>query len=775
MINTKRKITVKEKFESTLLQLRSNLKSDSVTNALSTDKDKKLHEKLIDIVDKYYENIDLFDKQKETLQKLLLDNASYLLEKTNSTSFNIYLPNYRNYANFLVDNYYKNENNTTINNKENKHINEIKTTLSNDNILINLEKLKNIDLANYKDSLNKLKETDLNKLKKYNLQELYNNLKNRKDVLAPNIYQALEKKQSLDLEDYQNKLSQIKNMNFDKELTNVENLQKIKNDNFIIGDGSLIGDEIIIDDKLESTENNIGKNVTNKIFDKYTNPVLNIKSVSKVFSKYIIKYNAEYTSTIIGIFAKWGRGKTFFYEQLKKDIEKENTHIYFCKFQPWKYQQQESAWAYLYEKILNNYIENKKTPFSKKISNYELYIKEKFNRKCWIDKIVNGLIDFIDPAKLWKIFLLNKTRLGLGKLIIGLSSILCLFIWIILPIDWKFNAVSWIIGVLGLTGTIFVYKSYSFYMKSKGTVSDLINHYGKTNDYSNYLGFQNEIEKELKYLINTYITKDDERLILFIDDLDRCDEKMIINIMDNLRLVLEDNEINEKLTIITAIDERILLKSIKYKYFNKNNNSRFSKIKAKEYIEKFFLIALKLNHLNDKDKIEIVNEYTSIFNSNKELPTSKTTNTRKEINNNNDTLYNDIKIKEESIIEEVKNISDIENEELEVLNINEIEFIKKLILKHNIDTPRKINIMIQRYLLFKNFIFEELGYENTNYELYISLIFFILEEKNLKKLIQLYDNSENNIIEIEIDEQKFEENRDNFIILVKYAEMVSPF
>lgn len=122
MINTKRKITVKEKFESTLLQLRSNLKSDSVTNALSTDKDKKLHEKLIDIVDKYYENIDLFDKQKETLQKLLLDNASYLLEKTNSTSFYVYLPNYRNYANFLLDNYYKNENNNIINNKETENL-----------------------------------------------------------------------------------------------------------------------------------------------------------------------------------------------------------------------------------------------------------------------------------------------------------------------------------------------------------------------------------------------------------------------------------------------------------------------------------------------------------------------------------------------------------------------------------------------------------------------------------------------------------------------------
>lgn len=334
----------------------------------------------------------------------------------------------------------------------------------------------------------------------------------------------------------------------------------------------------------------------------------------------------------------------------------------------------------------------------------------------------------------------------MSKLLIGLLSILCLFIWIILPIDWKFHAVAWVFGVLGLTGTILVYKSYSFYMKSKGTVSDLISHYGKTNDYSNYLGFQNEIEKELKYLIHTYITKDDERLILFIDDLDRCDEKMIINIMDNLRLVLEDNEINKKLTIITAIDERILLKSIKYKYFNKNNNSRYSKIKAKEYIEKFFLVALKLNHLSDKDKIEIVNEYSSIFNSNKKPHTSSIIEINEEVNHN-DALDNNIDIKEESITEEIKNISHNEDEELEVLNYNEIEFIKDLIIKYNIDTPRKINIMIQRYLLFKNFIFEELGYENTNYQLYISLIFFVLKEKNLKKLVQLYNNSTDNIID----------------------------
>ena len=182
----------------------------------------------------------------------------------------------------------------------------------------------------------------------------------------------------------------------------------------------------------------------------------------------------------------------------------------------------------------------------------------------------------------------------------------------------------------------------------------------------------------------------------------------------------------------------------------------------------------KLNHLSDKDKIEIVNEYSSIFNSNKKPHTSSIIEINEEVNHN-DALDNNIDIKEESITEEIKNISHNEDEELEVLNYNEIEFIKDLIIKYNIDTPRKINIMIQRYLLFKNFIFEELGYENTNYQLYISLIFFVLKEKNLKKLVQLYNNSTDNIIEIEINEKKFKENRDNFIILVKYAEMVSPF
>lgn len=559
---------------------------------------------------------------------------------------------------------------------------------------------------------------------------------------------------------------------------------------------------------------NIGQATTDKILDKHSNPILNIKSVAKVFSTYIIKNNSEYTSTMIGIFAKWGRGKTFFYNQLKKEIQSKNKKIYFCEFQPWKYQKQESAWAYLYEKILNNYLDNDKIESHSKGILFERKSKVFCKKIKFINKLIKLLIEFIEPTKTYKIYLLNKKRLGIEKLFLGLISLFLLAIWIFMPFSWKINFFGWILGVLGTTGILLLYKSYSFYMKSKGTVSDLIANYGKTKNYSNHLGFQNEIEKELRYLINSYITKEEERLILFIDDLDRCDEKMIIDIMDSLRLVLEDDEINKKLTIITAVDERILLKSIKHKYYSKNEVFNNCEISQKEYIEKFYLIALKLNHLDDNDKIKLVKEYTNVFNERTKKDKETQINLEEDVKKGylseiirkiekNKFLDEEEKahIKSEKrlkkliekkavtvldndVIKISDNFQEINNEilkeeteeekELKVLTSHEIKYIEKLVLKYNIDTPRKINMMIQRYLLFKNFIFEELGYEESSYELYISLIFYVLKEEKLKKLIEKYNDSEYDG-KIKIDNDEFPVNKDRLIVLVKYAEMVSPF
>ena len=82
MLNVKRKLAMKERFKSILLELKTSLLNPNVKKELKNDEDKEQHEKLLEFVDKYYKNIDLFEKEEEHVQKLLLKNAEELLSNT---------------------------------------------------------------------------------------------------------------------------------------------------------------------------------------------------------------------------------------------------------------------------------------------------------------------------------------------------------------------------------------------------------------------------------------------------------------------------------------------------------------------------------------------------------------------------------------------------------------------------------------------------------------------------------------------------------------------
>lgn len=223
-------------------------------------------------------------------------------------------------------------------------------------------------------------------------------------------------------------------------------------------------------------------------------PALNVEKIAKVFAKYLINYNSKHTTTLIGIFGMWGRGKTYFFDKVKEYILNTNSEekkFYFCKFQPWKYQRQEAAWAYLYQKVLESYLEKDikylDSSFIKKTLNYQDKLAEKYKNIKWLYKIINS----VNLEQKYKIFLLNIKRLGAVKLVSSLIFIFMAGVWIFLiPFEYKLNIFSWLIGSIGIVGMIYMYKSYSFYMISRHTAKNIIDMYGKTNDYSNYLGFK---------------------------------------------------------------------------------------------------------------------------------------------------------------------------------------------------------------------------------------------------------------------------------------------
>lgn len=520
-------------------------------------------------------------------------------------------------------------------------------------------------------------------------------------------------------------------------------------------------------------------------------PALNVISIAKVFAKYLINYNSKHTTTLIGIFGMWGRGKTYFFDKVKEYIlntNNEEKKFYFCKFQPWKYQRQEATWAYLYQKILESYLKKDikylDNSFIKKILNYQGKLAEKYKEKKFLYQIIIS----VDLEQKYKILLLNIKRLGAIKLVFSLIFILMAAIWIFfIPFDQKLNFLSWLIGSIGIVGMIYMYKSYSFYMISRHTAKNIMDMYGKTNDYSNYLGFQSEIEKELSLLLQAYIDEKKEKLVLFIDDLDRCNENILIDIIDGLKLVLDNEEINSRLLVVTAVDERILEKAIEHKYLNKK---LLTNIGTREYIEKFFLMGIKLNQLNNSDIDELVDIYTDKLNYKLDEDDESIPEIEDDLNIDAE-ISGDIigQIGSDGVAPVIIQSNDgnvrplfVNNQlniESLVLKGEEVQYIKEILKKVGLLTPRKINMFIHRYLIFKSLILEildDIQYEKFHPKMLVEFVVMSQNEDKLKEFKEYYKNNMDFEIFIPLDEFSTEKiNRENYIILIKFAEMVSPF
>ncbi len=95
-----------------------------------------------------------------------------------------------------------------------------------------------------------------------------------------------------------------------------------------------------------------------------------------------------------------------------------------------------------------------------------------------------------------------------------------------------------------------------------------------------------------------------------MDDIDRCSEEKMIQIIDSMRIMLEEPSIYKRMVVIFAVDDRILSRAIMYKYrhFISNNvtDDVFLNRLTKEYLDKLFIFGIKLGSLTNEEKNEIL-------------------------------------------------------------------------------------------------------------------------------------------------------------------------
>ncbi|WP_240221039.1 P-loop NTPase fold protein [Rheinheimera hassiensis] len=441
--------------------------------------------------------------------------------------------------------------------------------------------------------------------------------------------------------------------------------EQLRNSNFYSG----------LDSSLNQNEKIKAKNsveIPDSINFREAKPSFYVSELAEALSSIIKKF-PDRRGMMVGIFGKWGRGKTYLFDKIW-DCLKIGSKYKKVSFSAWKYQDTKESWAYLYESILNEYLlfEDDSGFLLRKIKYYK---------------------------KLWVLNLQKNQWTPLMIFVVGFFS----------AIYWTFfvDKITLFKTLVSSIGVFFLVKITVLYFKQRASAMGMIAKYFSKPSYESYLGFQAEIEREIENLLVAWIPEDneEEKVILFVDDIDRCTIEKVLPIIDGLRVILENPKIHKRLIIISAIDEEVIGQAIALRYFNFGVENK-NKI-IKEYLEKVFIIGLKLNLLKSYEveefflnvlnesririKEDVVNySFDAGVAVNVEVPIEHNQEINEtftdNFNENSPTLYD----------QELATInSDFE------LSLGEKDHLIRSVVALKHPTPRKLKIFFYKYMIFK--------------------------------------------------------------------------
>jgi len=281
--------------------------------------------------------------------------------------------------------------------------------------------------------------------------------------------------------------------------------------------------------------------------------------------------------TTIGLLGHWGAGKSSVLEMLTDALNKESKSFspakatYLCAtFNAWAYEHTDNIQAGMAQEVVNGLTEN--TCFGQRLG-----LACRFARKTEPLKsalVFYGLPLFWLLALIWFGFLeVEFTKEWKEELLGGGAVASLLLIW-------------------KSTKTVFAH-----------TFAEKLQTYLRLPSFGKHIGQIPIIQSQVRALCELILTPDgdgddetktnNKRLLLKIDDLDRCSEEGIVKTLEAVKLVMDLPNV----TTIVAVDHRMVLAALSVHYYNladKGSNRTAHEI-ARDYLGKIFTIPIQLD------------------------------------------------------------------------------------------------------------------------------------------------------------------------------------
>jgi hypothetical protein len=283
--------------------------------------------------------------------------------------------------------------------------------------------------------------------------------------------------------------------------------------------------------------------------------------------------------TTVGVFGDWGSGKSSILQIIKSEFDKEEHKDSLCiYFNGWTFEGYDDAKAALLNAILKGLEDNKKMTEEVKIA-----VKEKA-KKIWKS------IDWMRGA-------------GMVMKNIALPAVAAYFTGGLSLVPFAAQKISeW--GVDSKVGLISKLQSedgeelFKSFIKDKGEERE-----DKTNVVAEFRKDFDELLKATKF----------KKLVVIIDDLDRCNPDRIIDNLEAVKLFLNVSNT----AFIIGADPRIVKHAIEFRYKQKGKITEADDADiVKDYLEKLIQIPYNLPKLSDSE----VETYISLLICKRELP-----------------------------------------------------------------------------------------------------------------------------------------------------------
>lgn len=286
----------------------------------------------------------------------------------------------------------------------------------------------------------------------------------------------------------------------------------------------------------------------------------------------------------IGVIGDWGSGKTSFISYIKDGIQKHNSK--WEKDKDKKIKVVEYNAADYSSKILNDF---NSSHVEQHWSNIFRVLVEKYEEER---PLFGGIrFNFIKKVnmKLW------------GRIFLYVIAWLLLIIPMLLIVISEYIAYSItdikdILKFINITGIVGLVLLFIPLLKNAFNMSiPIVNKIGKLAilpSYVDVLGTRESISKDIKVLLKSWIPDDDERIVIFVEDCDRCSVSGIMEIFESIHLFLDI----DKVYFVFAIDDRLLYQAIK-EYYGDDNVVTVEQFLQKYVQEKIFM------RTNDYSKI----------------------------------------------------------------------------------------------------------------------------------------------------------------------------